>query len=724
MYFSAQLEDSLKVRNISEVKIINNKIKAFETRRLKPVEGTSVFAAKKTEVVLMDTKIINKALNNPRQIYSQIAGINVFDSNDGGLQLNVGGRGLNPNRTANFNTRQNGYDISADVLGYPESYYTPTAEAIDEIQVIRGAASLQYGTQFGGLLNFKLKEPNRTRKIEFISRNTLASFNTYTSFNSLSGKVGDFSYYGFFNYKKGDGFQANSEYESKNGYAHVKYDISKKTNIGVEFTKFNYLAHQPGGLTDYLYNIDPYQSIRERNWFHVDWNLWSVNLNHEFTDNNKVSVNFFGLDAERKSLGYRPARVGASDYDGAERDLIAGEFKNWGVEAKSLNYFSDKKYVLLVGGKFYSANNTGRQGPGSTGSDADFNFDESNSNYFHQSDYRYPNKNVALFSEFIYNVNDKWSIVPGVRWEHIDTKAKGYYQNIVLDNAGNPLINQRFDEDKDRIRSFFIFGLGASYKPNSSFEAFANVSQNYRSVTFSDIRVVNNALVIDPDIKDETGYTADIGVRGNWNRSISYDIGLYGLFYNNRIDNVFREAQGYNGVQKIRTNVGEAVILGVESLIDFNLNRLLLNNKSNWKWNFFANTALTHSEYVKSDIPGIKGNLVEFVPKLNLKTGMSFGYKNILASLLLTRLSEQYTSATNEETDNTDNTWGIRGTIPTYQIVDFVGSYRLNKHFKIEGGISNIFNEVYFTRRATGYPGPGIIPSAPREYFITLEMKF
>ena len=28
-----------------------------------------------------------------------------------GLQLNIGGRGLDPNRTSNFNTRQNGYDI-------------------------------------------------------------------------------------------------------------------------------------------------------------------------------------------------------------------------------------------------------------------------------------------------------------------------------------------------------------------------------------------------------------------------------------------------------------------------------------------------------------------------------------------------------------------------------------------------------------------------------------
>ena len=67
---------------------------------------------------------INLSSNNARQIFSQVAGLNIYQNDDAGLQLNIGGRGLNPSRTANFNTRQNGYDISADVLGYPELLYS------------------------------------------------------------------------------------------------------------------------------------------------------------------------------------------------------------------------------------------------------------------------------------------------------------------------------------------------------------------------------------------------------------------------------------------------------------------------------------------------------------------------------------------------------------------------------------------------------------------------
>ena len=135
---------------MSEVVVTQRKEKVFGLKQLKPVEGTAIYAGKKSEVVLLSNVQGNLASNNARQIYAQVAGLNIYENSIGGLQLNIGGRGLDPNRTANFNTRQNGYDISADVLGYPESYYTPPAEALQEIQVVRGAASLQYGTQFGG----------------------------------------------------------------------------------------------------------------------------------------------------------------------------------------------------------------------------------------------------------------------------------------------------------------------------------------------------------------------------------------------------------------------------------------------------------------------------------------------------------------------------------------------------------------------------------------------
>jgi Fe(3+) dicitrate transport protein len=166
------------------------------------LKGTAIYAGKKSDVIVVDDLNANLATNNQRQLFAKVAGLNIFEIDGAGLQMGIGGRGLSPNRMANFNTRQNGYDIAADALGYPESYYTPPSEAIDRIEIVRGAASLQYGTQFGGLVNFKFKHPDETaKKFNVLSRQTVGSFGFINSFNSFSGKVNKFSYYTFFQYK-------------------------------------------------------------------------------------------------------------------------------------------------------------------------------------------------------------------------------------------------------------------------------------------------------------------------------------------------------------------------------------------------------------------------------------------------------------------------------------------------------------------------------------------
>ena len=233
---------SSRIEKLNEVVVRANRKKIFQIKRMLDFEGTSVFAGKKNEVILLDLSMANMASNNARQIYNQIPGLNIYQNDDGGLQLNIGGRGLNPNRTSNFNTRQNGYDISADALGYPESYYTPPAEGLREIQILRGAASLQYGTQFGGLVNFVMKKPNYNKNIELITRNTLGSNNLYTNFTSLSKSGKKLSYYGYINYKKGDGFRDNSKFESTNTFQYLEYKFNNSTTLSSEITYLSYLG--------------------------------------------------------------------------------------------------------------------------------------------------------------------------------------------------------------------------------------------------------------------------------------------------------------------------------------------------------------------------------------------------------------------------------------------------------------------------------------------------
>ncbi|THD65840.1 TonB-dependent receptor [Robertkochia marina] len=704
---------------LTEVEVTARRKRVFELSRLKDVEGTAIYAGKKTEVVLVDQSMANLATNNARQIYSKVAGLNIYQNDDAGLQLNIGGRGLDPNRTSNFNTRQNGYDISADVLGYPESYYSPAAEGIEEIQVVRGAASLQYGTQFGGLVNFKMKQPVADKPLEVITRNTTGSYGLYTNFTSVSGSADKWHYYTFFNYKTGDGFRPNSEFESKNVYAYLGYDLSEKTTLSGEVTYLRYLAKQGGGLTDLMFEQDPFQSNRSRNWFEVDWFLYNLKLDHAISENTNFTFNFFGLDASRYALGFRTNRVDQVD-PGTERDLIQGDFKNYGFESRFLSNYTllDRKATFLTGIKFYNADNFQKQGPGSDGTGPDFRFYEDDfPNYPQQSQFDLPNLNLAWFGEHIFYLSDQFSVTPGFRLEYIRTKSEGFFKRINTDAAGNVIFEETVEDNRDFERDFLLLGVGFSYKPSRLFEAYANISQNYRSVTFSDININNPAFAVSPDITDERGYTVDVGLRGNYKGVLSYDLSTFAMFYNDRIGFV-QKALSDGRVISERGNVGDAVMLGLESLFETDLAKL-----SGWggdySWSYFLNLAMIRSEYTRSEQPGIEGNQVEFVPDVNLKTGMQFGYRNLRANVQYTYLSRQFTDATNSVAANIS---GVIGEIPAYDILDVSLSYTY-RFLKLETGVNNLLDNIYFTRRATGYPGPGIIPSAPRNWYVSFQVK-
>lgn len=720
---------------LSDIEFVRKRQEIFATKKLDDIDGTSIYAGKKTEVVVMDLVTGNTAANVSRQVYAQISGLNIYEGSDGGLQLNIGGRGLDPNRTSNFNTRQNGYDISADVLGYPENYYTPPTDALEEIRILRGASSLQYGSQFGGLIDFRIRKIPNYRKWDIRSKQTYGSFNFFNSFNSIGYNTKKFSVDAFYNYKRGDGYRENSAFKVNNGFLSIQYRISENSKISFDFTYYNYLAKQAGGLTDAQFAENPRLSTRERNWFQVDWRLYNLKFLHNFNTSAKMELNLFGLNAERKSVGYRgnPAALNENPILGLDeqnnageylnpRDLILGRFRNVGAEIKYLrNYqMGTVSSVLLLGTKLYKSNNSSIQGPGSAESDADFRLmTTAFPDYANQSNFDFPNLNIALFAENILYLSDKFSITPGLRYEYIKTESDGVYTEVLYDLAGNPISNEFFEEARDLPRSFLLAGVGMDYKFSDKLKYSINLSQNYRSVTFSDLRVANPSFIIDENISDEKGMSLSTGITGRMKSRFSYDVGLYSVLYNNRIG-----IKLDNRANRVRTNIGNALIVGTESLINFIIHRHIENNKKIFQAKTFLNSSYTYSRYLSSDNNNVTGNTVEFIPTINIKSGLALDYKKLNASIQYSYTSTQYTDAQNSQASLTnDLRAGIIGQIPSYQIIDFSLACDFRR-FVVQGGFNNLLDRSYYTRRATGYPGPGIIPSDGRSFYCTVSYVF
>lgn len=693
----------------------------YGLRNLRNVEGVAIYAAKKTEVIELENMVANLASNNAREIYKGIAGLNIWENDGAGLQLAIGARGLDPNRTSNFNTRQNGYDISADALGYPESYYTPPTQALQRIEVVRGAASLQYGTQFGGLLNFVFKEGPKDKPFELHTEQTLGSFNFFNSFNSIGGTKGKLNYYGFYQYKEGDGWRKNSGFEQQTAFAKIGLQLNDKFKLGVEFTKMNYLAQQPGGLLDFEFRQDPRQSKRDRNWFDVDWNLAALNLDYRLSDRTRFNLRSFLLMARRSALGElgpinRPDPL-------RERDLIIGEYQNFGSEARLIHRYDMGAHssTFLAGVRYYQGYTHNRQGDASANNDPDFNFLQPSD--LEKSDYEFPSRNVAFFAENLFNISPRFSITPGIRLEYIRTSSEGYFKNRVF--SGNQVIfEQRFEDAKVNERSFALLGLGASYKVSKQIESYANFSQNYRAINFSDIAVVNPNLEIDSLLTDENGFNIDLGFRGNLLKNrVRFDFSAFYLRYQDRIGTGEKEVVQFFGDVPVtttvafRTNIGNARILGLEAFAEADLWKLIFGENSEASLNLFTNLSFLQGKYLSGQSAFV-GKQVELIPPFSLKSGLSFYYRRWRASYQFTYVYEHYSDATNavQVADAT------RGLIPTYQVMDASLNYQWNR-WGLQIGANNFTNAAYFTRRATGYPGPGIIPAEGRRVYASVRVK-
>ncbi len=704
--------------NLEEYEYLEEK--EFNIRKLRAIEGVMITQGKKTEAIELENVDGNKAVNLSRQIYAKIPGLNIWESDGGGIQLGLGGRGLNPSRNSNFNTRQNGYDISADALGYPESYYSPPSEAIKEIQFIRGAASLQFGPQFGGLINFKLKDGNAQKKLETILRHTTGSFGLNNTFLSIGGNINKWNYYCYGNYKFGNEWRENSEFDLKNAYFKAANKFSEMGSFSIEFTKMNYLAQQPGGLTDQQFDINPDTSLRTRNWFKVDWNLAAIDFNYELSSSTKINSRTFGLIASRESLGYLDQINRADPMQ--ERNLISGNFKNIGNETRFIHLYEKRNlpWAFLIGSRIYRGCSNGVQGEASNGNDANFEFINSQNNIssdFIESNYNFPSINFSLFSEHIFNLNQKLSITPGIRYEYINTSANGGYRIEYPDLAGNIIFDTVINIERYNVRDFLLIGIGLNHKISSAIEAYGNFSENYRSVNFADMQIRNPNFKIDPILKDERGFNSDLGVRGKIKNIIYFDASLYYLYYNNRIGTTLQTDTTLFNTYQFRTNISKSRTLGLEAVVDINWTNLF-EKETKYNFSSFLNFAHNNAKYTSSDEPAFYGKNVEMVPKIILKTGCNLSIKDFSISYQYSYNHGQFTDATNA----IFQTNAVVGMIPSYSIMDLSVKYQYKK-FQIETGINNLTNEKYFTRRAVGYPGPGIIPSMPRNLYFCLQIK-
>ena len=702
--------DSTKIFDLNEVKVIEQKYK-FNALSLPQTKGTYLYSGKKTEVINVLGLDANIAEKTPRQIFAKVPGVFVYDMDGSGNQVNISTRGLDPHRGWEFNVRKDGVMTNTDIYGYPASHYSMPMEAVQNIEMVRGTGSLQYGPQFGGMLNYISKTGDSTRKFSLESINSLGSFGLLSTYNAVGGQIGKVNYYAYYSSRVSDGFRDNSRSDYEAFSAVVTYQVTDKLSAKFDFSKSKYVFQLAGPVNDSMFYANPRSATRSRNFYSPDIYVPSVSLNYQLSLRTKFSFVSSAVLGSRNSVMFDKTadvedRIDSKTLQYANRQVDIDNYHSYTNELRMLHFYHiGSLKSILVGGVQYMNNNLHRrqQGKGTTGSDYDLSI---TGNW--GRDLHFKTQNLAIFFENHLSIGKRITLNPGLRLESGESQMSG---NISY-----------YDTNKfpDEIHHKFpLFGLSGEYKLGQNQKIYSGISQAFRPVIFKDIIPGSVFEKSDNNLKDAFGYNFEAGYRSDFD-NLKLEVTYFQLLYKNRLGTLAQTDENGN-FQILRTNIGTSFTRGLESFIEY-------YGKITNKFNFsvFTSTSLMDARYQKALIRSgeknvnIEGNFVESTPRIISRNGVTLRYKKASLTTLYSFTAKSYADALNTEIPSANGTVGL---VPSYGVLDFNASYRLSNLVLIKANINNALDKMYFTKRPQFYPGPGIWASDGRGFGLSISTK-
>jgi Fe(3+) dicitrate transport protein len=707
-------KDSLQPKLLDSV-TIKSFLLNISAAPLSPVDNVYIYSGKKTISFRPDGNRANLSSNNARMAFAQIPGLNIWEMDGAGTQVNIGSRGTDSHRSIEMNMRQNCYNTTSDMFGYPEDHYTPPMQAIDEIQFVRGSAALQFGCQFGGMMNYVMKDGDSTKPLGLESEQTAGANGFFNSFNAIGGSFGKWTYYAYYDNRHGDGWRPNSRFDYNAYYGSLKYQLNGKASLRVEFSRMDYVQQIAGGLTDAQFAENAKQSFRARNYFNPEINLPAATFHYDFSSRTRLEITSNFIAGQRNSVQFINTSnikdtVNPSLETYNPRQVDRDYYNGFTTEARLLHqYRIGKMSAVLAGGIRYSSEETKRRqkGVGTTAGDFDLSLTRP-----YGIDLQLHTRNYAAFAENLFNITGRFSITPGVRYEIIQSDLKG-----VINNASFPV-------HYSGNRSFPLFGTGLEYQAAANSQLYGNISQAYRPYIYASVTPADQLTQVDPDMKDSRGYDIDLGYRGQWKDILQYDLSAFYVYYGNRAGQLTMTNPD-NSTYLYLTNIGNCASKGVESYLNLSLWKLFTTSSSLTDLRIFNSLSYTRARYTSGEISNngknvsLAGNRAEGTPEWIERSGLQFYYQSFSTSIQYSFTGKSYSDANNTALNPT----GATGIVPAYHVWDWSLSWHFLKYYHFSGGVNNVGNARYFTRRINMYPGPGILPADGRSFYVSVGVK-
>lgn len=651
--------------------------------RWKEVESTRILSGKKNKATKTD---INPpiATDNLRQFFSQNAAVLTPDqSTEPWTALSIRGIG-DPHEAQNVLILQDGLPVPVDMYGSAGQYYSPPGPLMDEIEVVGGGAALMYGPQPGGAINFRSKALTADTAFGGRVGLTYGSYDLKSTVNQVHGKSGNTAYWAGYYRKEGDGYQrTNADF-----FAH---HLQAKTHTFLEnggIVKFSLQGYDsdfgmPGGMARLNCNAanancwdrdgDNRKATRENDRLQIARALMSVGYEKKVNEATTLETTVWATTYKRYSKTQTGGGFGTSptaDTNSSRQNDAHG--LNAEVRARYDWKAGENENTLTAGALSYNTN-----APTTTwnGNDAASFRGETASRVLNQT------RAMAVFAENRFAFG-KLAIIPGVRVEHIELSTE----------------NRTEDRDRDETFNVILGGLGASYDLTEQTQAYANVSQGFKPISFGTVlQQADPTVVVEGDIKPSYIYNYEAGVRSDTQRW-NWDVSAYWIQYQNQL------ASTNSGGVTTLFNGRSAHYRGIEA----GVTRKDVLSHEQHALDLYVNGNLLDAEFRGGEL---EGKSPMFSPRHMVKYGAIYRYaEKYRASLLATYVSDYYANDT-----HTQNNY-----VPSYQLFDLLAEARFGKNWSVNGAVNNFLDKVYYSR----VQSTGVLPTMGRNFYVGANYRF
>lgn len=678
-----------------------------------------------------------------QEMLEYVPGVNGFsDDGIGNSRISIGIRGLNPRRSSRVLILEDGIPIQPALYVYPNMYYNPPADRIDQIEVIKGSGTVLYGPQtMGGVINYFTKKPRN----DFGGAVKLtAGQNGYSSIFTEVGGWGNGKLRPEIQMllKQGDGFRENNSFEQVNGTLKLNYKKSASKNLYFK-ANFNYEDSQATytGLTKYSFEKNPKFNPKKDDNFKVLRTAFDFIQSEKINSNiSKSSTAFFSYFDRRwwrendifidvNDIG-NPNAEAKNHWSFLDLARVGNGEDNFGIlrtfYVGGLNQSYNIKYDLLdsyeseveFGWRAYWEKFIDDRKTGFT-SDSVYSPSAREGVYFRGigdsleilgTSHHYETTALSLYGSNSINIGNLL-IRPGVRievfeQERVDRLSGGTYQ--------------------DKTLIVPLPGLGFSV-PILGNTVFGGIHRGFTPPSSGALKILNFGEGIEDsglDLQAEKSWNKELGIRRS-SSLLNYEIAIFHI----GIENLVAAGRGTEF-----KNLGKVNSFGVETAVDLYLSKYssLLPNIG------LAYTYLTTevvdgliiSNVQPVDVEvSIKGKELPYSPNHTINVGSEFRITpNYSFRVDYKYVSKCYTDFQNIELEDEI---GVTGPIPSYDLINISANIKLNEKTNFFMTGKNIQDNSYIGSRLHSNPGlkdanisSGIIPGPRRQVNLGVTYNF